>query len=344
MKTTAIAAGLLAIGFLSGCETLKSTAKPKDAPDQENLKVFAEGRDPAEFFIHRYRSEAGETVFTGYNRQPQATRAVLLFESPAHSVLPLVRARASAGAEFLVLADTASRQNWTSLELRETIGLVPVGPDRVGAIPAHVLDDTPGYLCILPQIELDRLGVEAVLIYARVGRKTFWPMPRHADARAAQGILGMDLLRSFASVTWDYANRMMEFSSTEPYSPPSERVLAELPINFEPETGALMVNCVVDGREEPMVFDSAGNYELAMVDPTLEPIRQIGLEDLVFRRILAVTPQSVGLVAGETSYLGAALFRNYRVTLDNRKNVLWIEGAADSGVPSEPDGTEPTGD
>lgn len=344
MKANVIAASLLALGCLSGCKTLKPAEKSKTEPDKELAAIFAAGRDPSEFYIHRYRGEGGETVFTGYNRQPQATRAVLLFESPAYSVLPLIRARAPSGAEFLALADTASRQNWTSLDLRETLGLVPVGPDRAGAVPAHVLDDTPGYLCILPQVEFDRLGVEAVLIYARAGRKGFWPMPRHADARAAQALVGLDLLRSFASVTWDYANRMMEFSSTEPYEPDAARVLAELPISFEPETGALTILCAVDGREEPMVFDSAGNYELAMVDPALEPVRQIGLEDLVFRRVLAVSPQSVGLAAGEVSYLGAALFRHYRVTLDNRRNVLWVEGAADAGAPAEPGAKEPAGD
>lgn len=344
MNRMAIAAGLLALGFLSGCKTLETLVEPKAMSDKDLAQVFSEGRDPAEFFIHRFRNETGETVFTGYNRQPQSARAVLLFESPAHSILPLIRARVPEGAEFLVLADTACRQNWTSLELRETLGLVPVGPDRVGAIPAHVLDETPGYLCILPQVEFDRLGVEAVLIYGRAGRKSFWPMPRHADARAAQAVMGMDLLRSFAFVTWDYANRMMELSSTDTFEPSAERVLAELPISFEPETGALMISCVVDTREESVIFDSAGNYDLAMVDPSLEPVRQLGLQDLVFRRVLAVTPQSVGLVAGETVYLGAALLRRYRVTLDNRRNVLWIEGTADSGTPAEPHAKEPAGD
>jgi hypothetical protein len=342
MKSKQMAAGFLVLCLVSGCKTLPSAFKSKPTDASEITTVFSAGRDPAEFFIHRYKDAGGQTIFTGSNRQPQDTRAVLLFESPAHSVLPLVRARVPSGGEVLLLADTACQQNWTRLDLLESLGLVPVGPDKLGALPAHVLDDTPGYLCVLPMLEFDRLGVEAILIYARTAQKPFWPLPRHADARTAQMVMGMDLIRSFAYVTWDYANRMMELSSTEPYQPKPDAVLAELPISFESNLGALQISCTLDGREEAAIFDSAGNYELAMTDPALEPVRQLSLQDLVFRRVLAVTPQSVGLQAGETLYLGAALFRRYRVTLDNRKNVLWIESELPAGsVPESAESEEP---
>lgn len=343
MKPIWKAVGLGAVLGAAGCRAPEpSTVRPRTGEADEVAALFAAGRDPAEFFIHAYRTPEGRPVFTGQNRMPPNERAILLFESPPHSALPVIRTRSASGAELFVLVDTTSRQNWTNLEWRGELGFEPVGPMMIGALPAHVFDETPGYLCVLPELTIDRLRVESVLIYARTERRVFWPLHRHADARQARAVMGVDLLRGFAYVTWDFTGRMMTFSSTVPYDPDPSAVLAELPVDFDPDLGAIEVPWWVDGVESRVIFDCAGDYEVALDDPPLELIRQIGLQDLVLRRVRAVEPAEVGLQPVETPYLGTALLRRYRVTLDNRRNTLWIESAG--RAPRAPPGDRADGD
>ncbi|MDZ4199962.1 MAG: hypothetical protein U1E27_11855 [Kiritimatiellia bacterium] len=341
MKKIWILAGLFGLGGATGCLTDKPAVVSSRMIDPAELdRLFSAGRDPGEFFIHSHRDASGRSVFTGQNRMLPDSRAVLLFESAAHSALPIVRATAPSGTDLLLLTDTTSQQNWVNLDLKDRIGLIPIGPNRVGAIPAHVFDETPGYLSVLPSLDLDRMRVESILFYARMARQSLWPLHRHADARDIQAVLGLEFLRGFAYVTWDFSTRMMTFSATDPFQPDSRAVLAELPVSFNADLGAIEVPCILDGVETPVIFDSAGDYELALESPPMDLIRQIGFQDLVLRRVRAVTPQSVGLEPVETPYLGTRLLRRFRVTLDNRRNVLWIE-SPDSAVRGEPSDETP---
>jgi len=337
-----MATGWISIIFgLAGTGCLTSTPPPADGPYDaaEVNRIFSAGKDPSQFFIHSYPGESGRTVFSGQNRQPSDERAVLLFESPVHSAMPVVRARTANGTDLFLLIDTTSKENWTNLGYRDQLGFVPLGPQPIGAVPAHLFDEIPGYLSVFPELTFDRMTVSSVLVYARALRGSFWPMHRHADAREATAVMGVDFLRSFAYVTWDYASRLMTLSSTAPYEPVRENVLAELPINFDPDLGAIEIPWVIDGQEGAVIFDCAGDYELAVVSPPLDLIRQVGLQDLILRRVRAVSPQSVGLQPIQTPYIGNALLRRYRVTLDNHRNVLWIETV---GLPAtRPEGLPP---
>jgi hypothetical protein len=275
-------------------------------------------------------------VFSGASRQQSDEIALLPFALPG-SPLPAVEGRPSPAPEpvFALLCDTSSAENWTTIETADRIGMVPLGPPPVYATPEHDSDEVPAYLVLLPRLDLDALRVESVLFFARAAHGPLWPLDRHpaSDARAdgprrakdgaIAAVAGMNLLRSFAWVQWDFARREVRCSSIRPYAPDPDRLRATLPLDAS--SGPLRVRAAFDGRPQPAVLDTAGDYEAALPEPPLGLLRQVSLGDVVFRQVKASAVDELGLRPADTARIGRRLLERYRVTLDNRQNVVHLE-------------------
>lgn len=307
---------------LAGCVTAPSfpPATPYSPAEIAALKSVA--RDPRVFFMNVFFDERNNAVFTDANRVYQDITVYLPFVSPPGTALPLVAGTARTGAALSALTDTTTAEGWIAMDRRAALGFEILGPEPQALQAKHVLDDVPGFAGVLPELRFSELRVEMALLYGRAARGNLWPLTRDPRTGTADVVIGMDLLRAFAWVQWDFPNRLLVLS-TQPLTPdPETRRLAELPV--QGVSGPLTVEASVESRPLPVQLDVAGDYEFSMDNPPSDVVRQISLGDLVFRRLQARDPRTLGLAPG-AARIGLRALSPYRLTLDNRRKMVYIE-------------------
>ncbi len=317
-----------AAAALAGCVSGAPRGDAVPMTQSEVDGALRDARDPRTFFLTVYQDEDANPVFVGGNRQNLDRVASLDFAPIGEKPLPVVEVRAGdAERACWALTDTTSPASWTGLQGARRLGLVPLGNPVYMATPYHVVDEVPGYLCVLPSLALEGgLRVDNALFYARSAKGPLWPLSRDPGAARVRFVLGMDILRSFSYVQWDFPSRRLVLSSVRPYRPDPRSVLALVPL--ETSTGALTVRGVVAGREQTVLIDLAGDYDLAVEKPPLGLVRQVSVGDLVLRQLRSVPTREMGFGFREHARLGLGVLARYRVTVDNRSNTLCVEAPA----------------
>ncbi len=309
---------------VTGCATRGSPAGPKPYTTADLERLRATAKDPRIFFMNAYPEESGDIVFTNANRLYQELKVTLPFASPVNTVLPLLSLLAGPTRPVSALTDTSAPLSWVPLDRRRAMGFETLGPELNLAQAEQVIDDVPGVAAVLPELRFGDLRMEMVLVYARAATGPLWPVTRDPRTANANLVIGTNILRAFAWVQWDFPNRRIHFSSAGAYEGAEEDRLASLPLSSA--TGPLIVNGEIEGRPRPILLDVAGDFEMVMDAPPADVVRHVTLGDLVFRRLAVSTPRSVG-VAGGPARLGLRALAPYRLTLDNRRKLAYIERA-----------------
>lgn len=325
-------AGLALLG--TGCVSWWRGGAASNELSVAAIEAFLERTsDPRMYSISASKGPVGEVVYTGAFRPQHNASAVVPFASDPASDVPLLPVRFGATAPGTLLTDTTAPENWVAFETAQSQRFTPIGPGgKVIAIkPAHVVDPTEGFACICPALFLGDLRFDAVVLYARAAPKPLWPVSRSPAAQEADAVLGMSALRAFAHVQWDFKQRQVTFSASLPYTPDPDRVIAEVPV--EGGMRVLMVMGRVDGERRPLLIDTAGDYELVMQEPPAGMVQQVSLGDVVFRQVRAEAVGDRGLTSPQFARVGIGLLSRYRVTLDNRRNLLIFETPAPAPTP-----------
>lgn len=329
MSTVLGLAAVAAAG--AGCSMFKSVSGTAALlmSGAEIKEYVGRSKDPRMYSITIYEPEKGVPVIVNGNRTRAGQRAIAPFVSPPGSAFPLVRARAGA-TELQAITDTSAPESWTAMDRRVELGLVPLGPPTQVVQPAHVADPVDGYLSVIPSFSIDQLDVEAAIFYARASRGPLWPLSRTAVAEKAAAVCGFDFLRGFAAVQWDFSGRVLLLSSSTAYEPDPGRLIASLP--FDPTNGVLIVRGEVGGKPGQVLLDTAGEFEVAMDNPPQSLLRQIAVGDIVFRQVQVVPTRQLGLGRPDLTRVGLRLLSRYRVTMDNRRNLVYFEKPLEAGV------------
>jgi len=318
------AAGALIL-LLGGCVNHAPPADPIAALTEAQIAEFyRRAADPRRFFLTAQQaSEKDMPVFANANRQPDGRLALVPFDPAGRSALPLIRGFGAADREFTALLDTSSKENWIAFDAVAPLGVTPLGPRAYRLLPGQVRDDVAGYLCVMPLARVDDLRIEALTVFARAARGPLWPLTREASTAGAGMVWGMNLLRSFAYVHFDFPNRAVLFSSETPYPSRPELLVARLPMqNVE---GCLAVGGTLDGVPATFILDTAGDYELALAEPPAGLVRQISLGDWVLRNVRPVAHREKALRREEVPHIGNRLLARYRLTLDNIAQAVYVE-------------------
>lgn len=316
-RTLALAAAALALG--AACQT----SSPDLPPELRAMRrVMRSAVPPETFALTIYQDEREQWVVVHGNRVQPNQRMQASFVSPPGLMLPMIAGEASGGPVTLMVDPTAPR-SWTVLNRRRLLDLQPISPPPLLQDPVQVVDTRPGVLTVAPRLRVDRVDVEAVLLYARGGEGTLWPLCRHAAAQDAAAVLGFDFLRAFSWVQWDFESRLLLAETTAVYEPRAERVVAQLPL----EQGAegLTVRALINGEAKLVLLDLAGDYEMALENPPMELIRQLTLDDVVIRDVRALPARDLGLGRPDIPRVGLRLLSRFRVTLDFHRNVVFLE-------------------
>lgn len=325
-------------GLVCGCQTFfgSSAEDPNALPAATVDQFLKKVTDPRTHSVTLSRGPSGEAVFAGAFRPQFNAMARPEFVSDSTSGIPMIGGRVGLNWNCKILVDTTSPDNWIDLESALANRMIPIGPGgkAIAVTPAHVIDPTEGYACLCPALYLDQLRFDSVVLYARAARKPLWPLSRAPAAQEADLVLGMSALRAFTYVQWDFKTREMVFSSNQPYTPSPDRLIAEVPA--EGGMRALMVTGRINGEKRPLLLDTAGDFELVMQEPPSGLIRQLSIGDVVFRQVRAGAIGDHGLGAPEFARVGLGLLSRFRITLDNRRNVIIFESPAEPAAPAAP--------
>ncbi|MBU4459840.1 MAG: hypothetical protein KJ579_04670 [Verrucomicrobia bacterium] len=322
------AAAVAAAMMVAGCKTPDTIrAGPDGKPisglmytEREVAAFLKKALDPRQFAITVTIGENGDPIIVNANRSRPGLEAITSFVSPPHTALPLIEGTVG-GRPALILVDPTSGENWTSIERAKAFGLMPIAPPLIGGVPEHMVDSIRGTLCVAPSSTVDLMPIEAALFFARASRGPLWPLSRSADAQDADFIFGWSLLRSFAAVQWNFGGRVVVLSN-KPFAEDDSRMLARVPL--EGGFDALVVKGMVDSKTQRILIDLAGDFEIAVDEPTMTLVKQVSLGDVVLRDLRSSTLESHGLGFPGTPRLGLRALSRFRVVLDNRRNELVI--------------------
>jgi len=290
---------------------------------EKELEAFTRlARDPREFAITITLDENQTPRVVNAHRVRPDLVALVPLAGPEYSTLAILEGQIGPRPVRFLL-DPTSAGNWTSLERARKYGMVPLGPPLIYAQPDHVPELGRGALCVCPELQVDVMTVAAALFYARPIRGPLWPLARSADAHDVDAVLGWVFLRAFEYVSWEFSIRAVVFSSRPlQLEPDHPRVLDRLPLL--PGYNALAVNASVDGKIRPVLVDLAGDFEFVQEEPSLSPLRQVSLGEVVFRNVRVSSRTEQGLGFPNLSRIGLRLLSRFDVVLDNHRNELWI--------------------
>jgi hypothetical protein len=326
-----LAAGMIMAAACVGCTLSRFGGDITPYTPEEMERLRAQARDPRVFFMNAYPEESGAVVFTDTNRLRNEMTVTLPFVSPGNTAIPLLTLRSGDDMPITALTDTSSVWSWVPLHRRRALGLELLGPELYLRDPEHVPDNVPGVAAVLPQLRFGDLSMEMALVYGRAAHGGLWPLSRDPRTAQADLVIGMNILRAFAWVQWDFPNRRVIVSSAGPYEGGENARLADLPL--QGVQGPLTVVGEIEGQATPLTLDVAGDYEMAMENPPADIIRQVALGDMVFRRLEVRSPRAAG-VSGGSARLGRRALAPFCLTLDNRRKRLYIERPATEPPPA----------
>lgn len=316
-----LATGVILTALLAACRT---PPPPVATPlNREELRrFFARARDPRNYWITVYDSEQGP-LFKGGNRLHPAQLVMLPFESPAPGALPIVKLDAWLGRDFHAFLDTTSARNWITMHAFHAMHGIPFGPPAYRFPVAHVNEDIPGFAGVIPKLRFDNLHIESAVVCVWAANGPFGNLARDVRKPAPDIIIGMDWIESFQFVQIDYPARRVFFSSTFPFRPEADRLLASVP--YSVVGGAMAVGGVINGKTTLLLVDTAGDFELASTNVSVEATRQLEIGNLVLRNVEMEDSTIYDLGLLNYPRIGSRLLSRFRITIDPRARMLHFE-------------------
>lgn len=315
--------GLLLTLLLSACGCMTGRPESSLPYSDPRVKAFlAQAQDPRRHWLHVYNSNNGPMYVGGHRLHPNQV-AVLPFQSYKVPTGPIVFVRTSTENQELALVDTTTKESWLSFDLALKIGLIPLGPPPHELTPIHVKDDARGVIGVLSKLRFDELHMENALFYTRLTDRGLGPLVRDRYRWKPGIIIGYDMLGAFRFVQFDFANREMTLSSTLPYEPNEEKLVAT--VKLVERGGVVTAEGVIDGYEGPIIIDVAGDYHIASPEPAAEYAQHVELGSLVLRHVPAVYTDAAGLGYPAYPRIGRKLLSRFKVTLDNKRKLIYLE-------------------
>ncbi len=165
--------------------------------------------------------------------------------------------------------------------------------------------------------------MENAVFCAWAANGPFGNLSRDANNPSPDVILGTDFIRSFRFVQFDYPARRVFFSTTFPFRPESDRLLASVP--FAEINGAVAVSGSINGRATPLLIDTAGDFELAWTNVVDGQVRQVEIGNLVFRNVEMEDAGVYDLGLLQHPRIGRRLLSRFRITLDPEARQIHFE-------------------
>jgi hypothetical protein len=294
--------------LLTGCLTDNTEVKPLSWAQQQSYMKRV--RDPRIFGLSIYDSPSGPQIRGGGRLHPN--QGEILEMQAKEPMKPVVLLQSGMGREHAILLDPALMSSWMEFSTAQHMQARPVG-ERDATLVRVAGDDVGGCLSLVPTLRLGQFHVENTLVYVRMADGPIGTLSRGITKPIVKGVIGWNVLKNLAQVNLLYSSGQVLLLSTEPYEPNPERVVAALPL--VEHAGVCAVRVEVDGRQQMVLIDPAGDFEAAGFSGSLELAPGLSFE--------ADAPGPGGL------RIGAGGLSRYDVTICPASNVIFFEKRAD---------------
>lgn len=305
----------------NGCVTRRPDSQVRPLSTQEQQSFFARAQDERRFWLTRYETDHGP-MFAGAHRVHAERFARAEFSHPRHATLPMIPVRLRYQNDYNALIDTSSPANWIQFGAAIHEGVIPVGPPPHRLFPAHVNDPIPGFLSVASRLTIDPIHVETTLLYVKAAHGPLTYLERHPNTPNATLVLGSEFIRAFQFVQINFPSRLVIFSTTTPFTPDPDRLIASVPM--QSYYGIIAVEGVLDDVETPFLLDSIGDFMVA-TEHAGTTIRHVSIGDLVLRNIDPISMAEARLGLEEIPRIGRRILERYVVTFDTEQALVHFE-------------------
>lgn len=317
--------GLCVVLLAGGCVTTPSN-ETKPLTDDQLRAVFGRAKDARSFWITVYTSPNKTAQFSGANRVHPEQIAERKFVKETESTAPMIDVDNGREEKCVALIDTTTTRNWIDFPTFTRTKAIPLGPPAYDYTPRHVNDDVAGYACILTKLRFDQLHMENALLHFRSATGPLGPLARNENRPAPDIVIGCDLIKSFGFVQIDYPRHAVIIASTSEYAPDANTLIATVPLR-EME-GSFAADGAIDGEKQLFLLDSAGEFEIAMDNPSSDKLKQVSVGDIVFRNVSVVDSKGQGLGLLKYPRIGRQLLSKFKVTFVPKKKLVHFERPA----------------
>ncbi|MCL5098639.1 MAG: retropepsin-like domain-containing protein [Candidatus Omnitrophica bacterium] len=345
MRIALLLLPILCIG--NGCKHW-ITSEDRAASTNEIARLRNHVRTPDNLSIQVTRSSEQISVRWRERLSPPHPVTVRLLPSDSFgSVQPVVEARLNDGRVVPLVLDTGSPVNLLHMGVALKNSVPIADPDLMGTTFQGFGGFEPAYYGMIEQLSVGDMQFRHALtaIRTRTFQRRFLGMI--PVFRWEGNLIGMSSLSKLKYLTIDYPTRSATFSARQLFSEPTNHMAARLPFHLEgmqilvdlhlPPTNH--VTAVVDtGNDAPLMLPTnlvreLGYQQLASKG---QPGKYIGLGGQVHTRTFglpqiklgSLTFTRVDVVTAPEDYpvsIGSGLLKNYRVTIDFRQKVIWLE-------------------
>jgi len=294
--------------LLAGCKTTDEETQPVSW--QQRQAYLAKIRDPRVFGLSIYQTPAGLEIRGGGRLHPQQAAALPMLTDDEQTLRPVVGMAGSFDREWPVLLDLVSSRTWLEFGAAKKLRATPVA-EREPELIRSPDEEVVACLSMVSSIRLSQLFIENPLVYVRLAEGSLGPLTRGIDDLGIKGVIGWDLLRKMEQIHFLYSIGQVALFTTEPYDPDPSQVIAALPLLKY--AGACAVKGRVDGKEQLILIDPAGDFEIAGSASSIELA-----SNLVFSSSESV-PSPGGI------RIGARLLQNYDVSICPQAGVIYFE-------------------
>jgi len=318
------ASALLAFG-LCGCLSLDPGLEdPRTGPfSPEEVEAFyGRAQDPRTFWLTIYENQQGPT-FRGSHRLHAGQFTELPFKTPKKtSSVPVVSVETFRLSRIFALVDTSSANNWMSIQEASRSTVTPLSPPAFRTRAEHVNDPVDGYLGHIDNLKLKTLRIESVLAFVRGSWDGLEVVERGVEKPVPGMVLGMQFLKPFAFVQFDFESRAVRFSADQGYRPDKKILLASVP--FRSGSGPLQVAGTINGKPQEIILDTAGSFDVVLPSKTEGILRHLSIGDLVLRD-LTISPDATVQGTFSQPRVGLGILSQFLMTLDSKNKVVHFE-------------------
>jgi len=294
--------------LLAGCRT---TEEPRAVSWRAQQAYLAGLRDPRLYRIDIYNTPAGVQYRGGGRLHPnQMEVRTMEAEEPWRSVVMMT---GRFGDRTPVLLDFTSPFSWMEFDTARTLGAVPIG-EREARLVKYPEDEHGACLSVVSKLRFGILHIEEAMMYVRFGNGDLGPLARGIKEPVAKAVIGWDLLKKFEYFQFDYLSGSILLSTTEPYVPHPDHLLAAVPV--VKHAGVCAVSSELNGKSTLLLIDPLGDFEVAADSPSAFSLRL----DKGFVAEGAMAAPSPG-----GTRLGARFLEKYRVTICPQAGVIYFE-------------------
>lgn len=302
-----------------GCTTPPQEDRPLERDELRAL--LARAKNPRSLYLTVYEGPAGPE-FENAHRVHMDQAAHEPFAGSGDQPC-MITVRGGSSTPLTALLDPSTPESWTTVPMKKEIPLLPLGPPYYQVQSAHLGQTKGGFLAFASAIKINSVIVDSCLFSIRNNIGGLGPFARGIETPKIDMVLGHQFLQAFNFVRLNYPEQTVSFSTTRPFPEPGPTLLTKLPLHMI--KGALGTEAVVRGEDTKILLDLAGNYSVAVSERMDEKNINVFLGDLALRRLSPWTFDHLGLTESRYPRLGWQVLRQFVITLDYQRDVIWLE-------------------